>query len=129
MRRPNDDAAATAALYIENPFDRELNVAKNVMPSYADGFRRECARALERLGDGDDGGGGPQTVEPWGLARVLGGAAATDANGTDDGGDVSVDVGGIFDLGEERGEEREEGGGGTGGGAAGEREDAERVGS
>lgn len=44
---------ADAAIYIENPLERDLNVAKNVQDVYIEQFQSECRVALNALSSGD----------------------------------------------------------------------------
>ena len=56
--------SSAAAMYIQNPVDRELNVSQNVTEDITSAFRRECHLAGDTLEDEK------LTNQMWGVAAV-----------------------------------------------------------
>ena len=63
MAKPDADVA----LYIENPLERDLNVAKNVQLVYLQEFQSKCQTAFSTL----LGSLTPLSAKPWGLLNIL----------------------------------------------------------
>jgi Cid1 family poly A polymerase len=64
-------------LYIENPLERELNVAKNVQSVYVQEFQTACQSASRCLEQSST----PASSKPWGLLNIL---QVTESNTTTD---------------------------------------------
>jgi hypothetical protein len=58
---------ASVPLYIENPLERELNVAKNVQSVYLQEFQSACQSAYRCLEQSST----PASSKPWGLLNIL----------------------------------------------------------
>jgi hypothetical protein len=58
---------ASVPLYIENPLERELNVAKNVQNVYLEEFQSACQSACRCLEQSST----PTSSKPWGLLNIL----------------------------------------------------------